>query len=445
MISSYRRGEPPSRKREEEMVSRAPKKQEKIGSLKKVSLQPSLFTFFGRQRTEPPRPGLAGDGDDDGMDGGLGGIAMGAGEVAVFGAAERSGDTGGGRKGTEGGWGERPAASRVPGLPPPPPRPAVRGGKRRLSVSAASEGDSDSDFVAIRPRRFKSPPPKAPSPPKPSKKARVVLPKETTMAIDLRCSAAAGAAAQAPAASSLYGLGVELCVLPKGPVMPEKVCRSVEPWRPHRVDRARCSGAYVEVEGMTELALEGKFACVLARPENVQDLVLARRFLRTAVASGGFLWVVVWPESKPLMPWLLRKTSQWGLAYVENLCIWHASVNNQPGGWGGGGDPAVPHAFPFRSEKTTVVVFRKEEDPGEPMPLRHQRSPDVIRAVDHPEGRRHALPERLYETIETMLPSGRLVELWATSAPDPMVRRRWTAVAAVPSHRTGLPEESIVF
>lgn len=256
------------------------------------------------------------------------------------------------------------------------------------------------------------------------------------MAIDLRAAAPGRA-------DTGYGPGVDFCALPRQPVMPEKVCRSVEPWRPHSVDRARLSGSYLEVEEMTELALEGqKFSCVLARPANVQDLVFARKFLKGAVASGGFVWVVVWPESKPLLPWLIEKASRWGLSYVENLCIWHSAVNNKPSAWA-----ETAPGSPFRSEKTTVLVLRKEEAPGEPMPLRHQRSPDVIMAVDHPEGRQAVLPERLYETIETMLPSGRLAELWAAPTPAPMVRRRWTAVAAVPKryNAMGHPEESIAF
>lgn len=127
-----------------------------------------------------------------------------------------------------------------------------------------------------------------------------------------------------------------------------------------------------------------------------------------------------------------------GYQYVENL-IWvrkYANNRVRPMTVAQSSEAVAPLTG---TVKQTLLFFRRFKK-GRELELRHQRTADVvIDFVKPPSTWTQAedlerKPDRIYETIETLLPNavysherkeGRLLELWARKG---AARRHWTAV-----------------
>eukprot|EP01134_Creolimax_fragrantissima_P002329 CFRG2329T1 len=153
------------------------------------------------------------------------------------------------------------------------------------------------------------------------------------------------------------------------------------------------------------------------------------------LVDSGFMFI--WIE-KEQIPGLFGLMSEWGLKYVENLCLRELDVN---------GKPAIRGSKYLFKSKTTCFIFRKVGD----LELRHQRNPDVINHFVDPLVEKLAMetdgyvkrmrPESIYNVIETLLPDarcecapltntprvhcGKLLELWGPCT----AREGWVTLA----------------
>ncbi len=172
---------------------------------------------------------------------------------------------------------------------------------------------------------------------------------------------------------------------------------------------------------------QAPYDVVLARPPEASALGPLKSFLLSQ-ARAKFIVVCLAPGAKAELPLLIRMLGRWGFSLVENLVWWRKRVNHEP---------FLRALLPgeiFLSERDTYYIFRNAED----VEMRHQRSPDVFwDFAPDPEhlgaGNRFQtppVPERVYKTIETMLPRARFLELWASEAlRNP--RKGWTAIAEI--------------
>jgi len=129
-------------------------------------------------------------------------------------------------------------------------------------------------------------------------------------------------------------------------------------------------------------------------------------------------FVFVWARKQHLSA-IVSQLYSWGFAYVENLTwVWKQPNNTVA---------RLPHAF-TASSHLTLLIFRREGQ-GRDIELRHQRSPDVVFDCIAPApGREWRVPQEVYSTLETLLPTGggAFLELWAAAE---HARPGWTHVA----------------
>eukprot|EP00775_Hariotina_reticulata_P007146 gene7146-7361_t len=119
--------------------------------------------------------------------------------------------------------------------------------------------------------------------------------------------------------------------------------------------------------------------------------------------------------------------SGWGYSYVENL-TWVLLAPNHS-------ILRLPSQHIQRSH-ITLYIFRKDGE-GRDIELRHQRNPDVVfDCVRWVEGREWDVPQEVYNTIETLLPTGQgmFLELWAPAAAG---RAGWTHVVELQQQQEG--------
>ena len=144
----------------------------------------------------------------------------------------------------------------------------------------------------------------------------------------------------------------------------------------------------------------------------------------------GFIFI--WVEKENLSH-VCDIMDQKNFVYVENLTWVHLKPNNT----------IVESAARYlgRSHRTLLIFRRDVRDKrfieGKKIELRHQRNSDVtLDIVQTTSTGRRAIPEHVYKSIETLLPTayepgtpGKLLELWA----EPGARRAgWTSVADTP-------------
>ncbi|KFM24789.1 hypothetical protein F751_3801 [Auxenochlorella protothecoides] len=110
----------------------------------------------------------------------------------------------------------------------------------------------------------------------------------------------------------------------------------------------------------------------------------------------------------------------WGFMYIENLTWVYLSPNHTV---------SREESPFFASSHLTLYMFRWA-DRGREMELRHQRNPDVLFDCCLPIAGSpcHAVPQAVYDTIETLLPGAkdRFLELWAAQG---SARPGWTQAA----------------
>ncbi|KXS19538.1 hypothetical protein M427DRAFT_52949 [Gonapodya prolifera JEL478] len=188
--------------------------------------------------------------------------------------------------------------------------------------------------------------------------------------------------------------------------------------------------------------LGSSYHCVLADPplntpgnheadHQISVLELSSLPIPSLLVPGGFL--LIWTPKRHVSAVLDLSEGTWGLRYVENIVWVKRTVGNKD----------VRHSMlsqritadSLSSGTEICLVLRKDGD----LDIRHQRNPDVIVDFVKPVeigDTRPAKPSRIYDIVETMLPSAAfhpdtqrsanfLLELWARPG---ALRSGWTNV-----------------
>eukprot|EP00803_Ostreobium_quekettii_P009047 evm.model.scf_1524.3 EVM.evm.TU.scf_1524.3 scf_1524:18566-23824(+) len=249
-----------------------------------------------------------------------------------------------------------------------------------------------------------------------------------------RAGGRAGGAPRALARLRLLGqpkTEPQVCVLkvPKPPI-PSSWGRRVKPFGVGPAEREGPDARRFEVGDVAAAAeevpnLRGAFTAVLVNPGwddgacGREEVDRAARRLRECalprLVPRGF--VFIWLR-KSVLQKAWRVLTGWGYVYVENLTWVVLGANGRAA--------RAPAPLCWDSHKT-LYVFRKAGE-GKDIQIRHQRSPDVVfDCMKLEKGGSWKVPDEVFQTIETMLPttSGRLLELWASEKSQ---RRGWTHI-----------------
>jgi len=221
--------------------------------------------------------------------------------------------------------------------------------------------------------------------------------------------------------------------------------RVIQPFEPKSVREAKlakvqdCVHTQTNIKKMNYEKLGSNFLGVLLNPpwdiedspdrgdvtiEDIEAIPLEK------LTPLGFIFIWVEKENLSKVCDVMDKKN---FVYVENLTWVQLKPNNT----------IVESAARYlgRSHRTLLIFRRDVRDSrfveGKKIELRHQRNSDVtLDIVQTTDTGRRAVPEHVYKSIETLLPTayepgtpGKLLELWA----EPGARRAgWTSVADSP-------------
>jgi len=238
----------------------------------------------------------------------------------------------------------------------------------------------------------------------------------------------------------------EPCIIkmPNHPI-PVSWGRVIEPYVPKAVRMAQlqaipdCVHIQTKIKNMQYEKLRNDYLGVLLNPPwNIEDspdrgdvmLEDIEKIPLEKLTPLGFIFIWVEKENlSEVCDIMDRKT----FVYVENLTWVQLKPNNT----------IVQSAARYlgRSHRTLLIFRRDVRDKrfteGKKIELRHQRNSDVtLDIVQTTATGRRAIPEHVYKSIETLLPTayepgtpGKLLELWA----EPGARRAgWTSIADSP-------------
>lgn len=146
------------------------------------------------------------------------------------------------------------------------------------------------------------------------------------------------------------------------------------------------------------------------------------------ICPNGFLFLWI-PKCFMQEVWQIVR-EQWDYKYIETLNFVFLKPNGKIGIEENNKNiEALNKNAYFNTNHLTLYIFRRKRNE---IDIRNQRSPDVIFDCLKANGE-FKVPERVYETIETLLPgnNGKFLEIWSD---DDRHRVGWTSIFELDIH-----------